>query len=81
MKPRAWWRLLNEPQATTVIDVPPVGMMDETVRVVVYMRDTHHGMASLAALPLQRSCKEWSKVACSVRRIRTAISNMSGSRQ
>ena len=32
MKPRAWWRLVNEPQATTVIDVPPVGMMDKTVR-------------------------------------------------
>ncbi|UDL90682.1 hypothetical protein LGH82_04955 [Mesorhizobium sp. PAMC28654] len=50
MKPNAWRRLADEPHATTVIDVQPIGVADETVRVVVYTRDVYHGVAALAAL-------------------------------
>lgn len=50
MKPNAWRRLVDEPHAMTVIDVQPIGVVDETVRVVVYTRDVYHGVAALAAL-------------------------------
>ena len=50
MMSRAWKRLVDEPQAKTIIDVQPVGATDETVRVVVYTRNVYHGMTALAAL-------------------------------